>query len=89
MRYRNNDYSVPVAYAHREIIVKGYVDEVVIVSGGEEIARHRRSYEIADFVFDLARITCRCSNRRSARWIRRRLCRAGICRRSSRPCAAY
>ena len=30
VRYRNNDYSVPVAYAHREIIVKGYVDEVVI-----------------------------------------------------------
>jgi transposase len=52
VRYRNNDYSVPVAYAHREIIVKGYVDEVVIVSGGDEIARHRRSYETADFVFD-------------------------------------
>ncbi len=52
VRYRNNDYSVPVAYAHREIIVKGYVDEVVVISGGEEIARHCRSYESADFVFD-------------------------------------
>ncbi len=52
VRYRNNDYSVPVAYAHREIIVKGFVDEVAIISGGEEIARHRRSYETADFVFD-------------------------------------
>jgi len=52
VRYRNNDYSVPVAYAHREIIVKGYVNEVAIVSGGDEIARHRRSYETADFVFD-------------------------------------
>lgn len=52
VRYRNNDYSVSVAYAHREIIVKGYVDEVVIVSAGEEIARHRRSYETADFVFN-------------------------------------
>jgi hypothetical protein len=28
------------------------VGEVVIVCGGEEIARHRRSYEAADFVFD-------------------------------------
>ncbi|MEO1494361.1 MAG: hypothetical protein AAFV19_19615 [Pseudomonadota bacterium] len=52
VRYRNNDCSVPVAYAHREIIVKGYVDEVLIVSAGEEIARHRRSYETADFVFN-------------------------------------
>ncbi|UCF55563.1 MAG: IS21 family transposase [Bradyrhizobium sp.] len=52
VRYRNNDYSVPVAYAHREVIVKGYVDEVVITAGGEEIARHRRSYESADFVFN-------------------------------------
>lgn len=52
VRYRNNDYSVPVAFAHREIIVKGYVGEVVITAGGEEIARHRRSYETADFVFN-------------------------------------
>lgn len=52
VRYRNNDYSVPVAFAHREVIVKGYVDEVVITNGAEEIARHRRSYETADFVFN-------------------------------------
>lgn len=52
VRYRNNDYSVPVAFAHREIIVKGYVGEVVITAGGDEIARHRRSYETADFVFN-------------------------------------
>jgi transposase len=52
MRYKNTDYSVPVAYAHREVMVKGYVDEVVIVAGADEIARHRRSYETADFVFD-------------------------------------
>ena len=52
VRYRNNDYSVPVAYAHREVIVKGYVGDVVITTGGDEIARHRRSYESADFVFD-------------------------------------
>lgn len=52
VRYRNNDYSVPVAYAHREIIVKGYVGEVAIVSAGEEVARHPRSYESADFVFN-------------------------------------
>ena len=45
VRYRRNDYSVPTAYGHREVLVKGYVDEVVIVCGSDEIARHRRSYE--------------------------------------------
>ncbi len=46
------NYSVPVAFAHREVIVKGYVDEVVIGAAGEEIARQLRSYETADFVFN-------------------------------------
>ena len=45
VRYRLNDYSVPTAYGHREVVVKGYVDDVVIVCGRDEIARHRRSYE--------------------------------------------
>ncbi len=52
VRYRNNDYSVPVAYAHHEIQVRGHVHEVVIGCGAEAIARHRRSYEKADMVFD-------------------------------------
>jgi hypothetical protein len=52
VRYKNTDYSVPVAYAHRDVMVKAYVDDVVITSGGDEIARHQRSYEAADFVFD-------------------------------------
>ncbi len=52
VRYRNTDYSVPVAYAHRDVVVRAYVDEEVIEAGAEEIARHRRSYETEDFVFD-------------------------------------
>jgi transposase len=52
VRYRNNDYSVPVAYAHQEVQVRGYIHEVVIGCGAEVIARHRRSYEKADMVFD-------------------------------------
>ena len=31
VRYRGNDYSVPTEYGHREVLVKGYVHEVVIV----------------------------------------------------------
>ena len=44
VRDRRNDYSVPTAYGHREVLVKGSVDDVVIVCGSDEIARHRRSY---------------------------------------------
>ena len=29
VRYRRNDYSVPTAYGHREVLVKGYVDDGV------------------------------------------------------------
>ena len=35
-----NDYSVPTAYGHREVLVRGYVEEVVIACGAEIIARH-------------------------------------------------
>jgi len=52
VRYKNTDYSVPVAYAHRDVMVRGYVDAVAIAVGAEEIARHPRSYDSADFVFD-------------------------------------
>ena len=52
VRYRGNDYSVPVAYGHREVLIRGYVDEVVISCGAEVIARHRRSYDSEDLIFD-------------------------------------
>jgi len=52
VRYRNNDYSVPVAYGHREVVVKGYIDQVVILHGTEVIARHDRSWEKEDFIYD-------------------------------------
>jgi transposase len=52
VRYRTNDYSVPTCYGHREVLVKGYVHEVVIACGSEVIARHRRSYEHEAVIFD-------------------------------------
>ena len=39
-RYRNVDYSVPTAHAYTTVLVKGFVDEVVIAADGAEIARH-------------------------------------------------
>ena len=52
VRYRTNDYSVPVAYGYRAVLVRGYVDQVVISCGSEVVARHPRSYQRDDFVFD-------------------------------------
>jgi hypothetical protein len=52
VRYKTNDYSVPVAYGHRDVWVRGYVDQVVIGCGGDIIARHPRCYDREDMVFD-------------------------------------
>ena len=52
VRYRSNDYSVPTQYGHRQVLVKGYVHQVVIACGSEVIARHERSYERKAVVFD-------------------------------------
>ena len=52
IRYRTNDYSVPVAYGHRDVIVRGYVDEVVVSGGSGVIARHPRPYDRDEFVYD-------------------------------------
>jgi len=52
VRYKTNDYSVPVAYGYRDVWIRGYVDVVVIGCGGEVIARHPRCYEREDMIFD-------------------------------------
>jgi hypothetical protein len=52
VRYRGNDYSVPTEYGHREVLVKGYVQEVVIACGSEILVRHARSYAREELVFD-------------------------------------
>jgi transposase len=52
VRYKNNDYSVPVRYGHQEVLAKGYVDRIEIACRGEIIATHARSYETADFVYN-------------------------------------
>jgi len=50
VRYRCNDYSVPTAYGFQDVVVKGFVDEVVILCVGAVIARHPRSYGEGEFV---------------------------------------
>ena len=52
VRYETNDYSVPVEYGHRQVLVKAFVWEVVIACGSEVIARHARSYGREEMIFD-------------------------------------
>ena len=40
VRFHYNDYSVPTRYGYRDVWVKGFVDQVVILCDNVEIARH-------------------------------------------------
>src|SRR6202451_4080905 len=51
VRYRGNDYSVTTEYGHREVLVTGYVEEVVIACQSEILVRHARRYAREDMVF--------------------------------------
>src|SRR5262249_4438322 len=42
VRFDDSDYSVPVRYAHHPVVVRAYVDRIVIGHKGEVIAEHRR-----------------------------------------------
>ena len=44
VRFDDNDYSVPVAYAHHDIVAKGYVDRVALCHKEKVVAVHRRSW---------------------------------------------
>ena len=45
VRFDTNDYSVPVQYAHRKLIVVATVEEVRLVYEDRLVARHRRCWE--------------------------------------------
>ncbi len=52
VRYRGADYSVPTGHAHQPVVVKGFVEEVVVLAGAGVIARHRRAYGKGALVLD-------------------------------------
>jgi transposase len=52
VRFDHNRYSVPRACAYRAVTVKGYVDRVEVVDGGQVVARHVRSYGHEQQVLD-------------------------------------
>ncbi|RNC62904.1 MAG: hypothetical protein AWM53_01830 [Candidatus Dichloromethanomonas elyunquensis] len=45
VRYSHNQYSVPVKYAGKEVSVKGYGNEIVIMVQNTELARYTRCYD--------------------------------------------
>ncbi|TWG91654.1 transposase [Mesorhizobium sp. J18] len=52
VRYKTNDYSVPVAFGHQDVWIRAYVHEVVIGCRGEVIARHPRCWDREEIVFN-------------------------------------
>jgi len=52
VRYETNDYSVPVEYGHRQVLLQAFVWEVVISFMSEVIARHKRSYGREEMIFN-------------------------------------
>ena len=52
VRFDQNDYSVPVAYAHHPVVVHGLCHEVRLSYDGREIARHRRIWDQEQVCFD-------------------------------------
>lgn len=52
VRFDDNDYSVPMEYAHQEVVVKGYTDRVRICRLHELIAEHPRCWGREQQIFD-------------------------------------
>jgi hypothetical protein len=52
VRFKRNDYSVPTAYAHHELIVVGTIEQVRILFGDGVIATHRRLWGNQQVQFD-------------------------------------
>lgn len=52
VRFDTNDYSVPVQYAHRKLIVVATVEEVRLVYDDRLVARHRRCWEREQSLFE-------------------------------------
>jgi hypothetical protein len=52
VRFDDNDYSVPVCWAHHEILIKGYVGRVLLCHKDKVVAEHRRSWSKEGIFFD-------------------------------------
>ena len=85
VRYRTNDYSVPTAYGYRDVMVKGFVDEVVIIARAKRLPGTRVATTKA-YSSPTHCTTSRSSRPSPVRSTRRQPFRTGTCRTSSSIC---
>jgi transposase len=52
VRFDRNDYSVPSRYAHHPIVMKGYVDRVILCFEKKAIAEHERCWRKEEVLYD-------------------------------------
>jgi hypothetical protein len=52
VRFDRNDYSVPTAYAHQDVVVIGGPESIKIVAQGHLVATHARSWEKAQTFYE-------------------------------------
>ena len=52
VRFDRNDYSVPTAYAHQDVVVIGGIETVKIVAQGHLVATHARSWDRAQTFYE-------------------------------------
>ncbi len=52
VRYKGNDYSVPIRYGYQNVWIKGYVHKVIISCTHQIIAEHERCYGHGEMVFN-------------------------------------
>ena len=85
VRYRMNDYSAPTAYGFRDVLVKGFVDEVAISAARARSPGIRASMAVVSS--SLTRSTIwRSSSKSPAPWTKRLPCRTGHFRNRSSIC---
>jgi len=52
VRFDCNRYSVPRACAYQSVMVKGYIERVEVIAGGDVVARHQRCYGRNEQILD-------------------------------------
>ena len=50
VRFDQNDYSVPVEYAHHSVVIKGFVERVELCVADQRVAVHERHYGSGEYI---------------------------------------
>lgn len=67
VRFDTNRYSVPPDYTRKQVILRASDTHVRVIHGGEEIARHQRSFDKHQLLVDPAHRAAACARRRRTR----------------------